>query len=377
MGMEVLLYGYGAVCLSMILFNLVYSIVLRGSHRRLRRKSDRLQAKVQAQLARIGREQAVEPGHLRYLRRTLSRAGNLIAFDRMLEEGQLGANAAMSAYLAQMQPVILQLALTYCRRENLQAAYYAYFLARHQPKRFLPMDPVQEVMLRYMHKNSLYCRLNALEALYQFGSPEKVVQAVALLDRLGAYLHEKVLTDGLLSYRGDAAQLTRLLWEEFERFSERTRLSVLNYIRFRTGDYCPQMLQILTDTARDKELRLSAIRYFGRYAYLPARAVLLELLRNRDPLNWEYAAVSAAALARYRGEEVAQALMEAMHSPHWYVRYNAAASLQAQDLDYSQLIRVVGGGDRYAREMMMYRLDTKRMEQERGEADAGCVSNIF
>ena len=33
MGSEVLIYGYGLVCLSMLAFNLIYSLYLRGAQR--------------------------------------------------------------------------------------------------------------------------------------------------------------------------------------------------------------------------------------------------------------------------------------------------------------------------------------------------------
>ena len=35
MGAEILLYGYGLVCLSMLVFNLLYSLHLRSGDRRL------------------------------------------------------------------------------------------------------------------------------------------------------------------------------------------------------------------------------------------------------------------------------------------------------------------------------------------------------
>ena len=38
MGSEVFLYAYGLVCLSMLVFNIVYSLHLRSSDRRLRRQ---------------------------------------------------------------------------------------------------------------------------------------------------------------------------------------------------------------------------------------------------------------------------------------------------------------------------------------------------
>lgn len=38
MGSEVLLYGYGLVCLSMLVFNIVYNMILKGSDVRMEKK---------------------------------------------------------------------------------------------------------------------------------------------------------------------------------------------------------------------------------------------------------------------------------------------------------------------------------------------------
>ena len=121
----------------------------------------------------------------------------------------------------------------------------------------------------------------------------------------------------------------------------------------------------MTDESIDKELRFSAIRYFGRYPYEAARQTLLDFASDRNPENWEYAAISATALARYPGDDVIEVLTAAMHSSNWYIRYNAAESLEAHGLRYGDLIDIVGGKDRYAREMIMYRLETRRLEEER------------
>ena len=64
------------------------------------------------------------------------------------------------------------------------------------------------------------------------------------------------------------------------------------------------------------------------------------------------------------------ALIHAVHSANWYVRFNAANSLEALHLDYTDLIDVLSGSDRYAREMIMYRLDFERMKIEAGRVDA-------
>ena len=66
-----------------------------------------------------------------------------------------------------------------------------------------------------------------------------------------------------------------------------------------------------------------------------------------------------------QGGDVQDALTAAIYSANWYVRSNAAASLARQGLDYSDLISVVAGGDRYVREMMLYQLDLRREQGEK------------
>ena len=47
MGAEFLLYGYGLVCVSMLVFNLLYSFYLRAGDRRVTRREDRLRQRVE------------------------------------------------------------------------------------------------------------------------------------------------------------------------------------------------------------------------------------------------------------------------------------------------------------------------------------------
>lgn len=368
MGSELLLYGYGFVCVSMLIFNVAYSLSLKRKDRRLKNRDRRFARRVDRQLDRLRTGEGLERGHLTYLRRKLSRVDHLAAFDRMVMERLEGAaedREAARAYQREIQPVILHLALFYRDREDIQAAYFAYFLSRHRPQRHQAMDAIQDVMVKYMGKESLYCRVNALQALCGFGSPESVAEAVTALDRGGRFLHEKVLTDGLLSFTGSHERLTALLLERFDSFSVPTRLSVLNYIRFCSGAYGEQMMNILSNPAEDKELRLSAIRYFGRYPMEEARPLLLALAADKEPTGWEYASIAVSVLAGYQGGDVQDALTAAIYSANWYVRSNAAASLARQGLDYSDLISVVAGGDRYVREMMLYQLDLRREQGEK------------
>ncbi len=364
---ELLLYGYGIVCLGMLVFNVIYNIGLKQNGRRMEKRVRKMGNRIDAQMERIHTGGRIAPGHIRYLRRSLSHVNNLVAFERAIREYPAAADEAYGSYRSQIHPAILQLAVIYGKRNQMQSAYFAYFLSRQQRKKQMPMDAMQGILVEYMKKDGLYCRVNALQALYNFGSAKNVVEAVALLDGEGHYLHEKILTDGLLTFTGSHQELAGLLWGRLGDFSDKTQVSVLNYIRFQTGEYCQGMFDIMMDKERDKELRLSAIRDFGRYYYGPAREPLLAFACDPAPANWEYAAISAASLAKYQGEEVTRVLMAVMHSVNWYVRYNAAVSLGTLGLDYQALAREAGE-DRYAREMLLYRMEEQYRKGERATA---------
>lgn len=372
MGSEVLLYGYSAVCVSMLIFNILYYLSLNGRSRRMERESKRLRVQVDRQLERLRQGEGLERKHLTYLRRRLSRVNHLIAFDRMMTErrevGEDGEpNAELGEYYRSIQPVILHLAVVYRNRESIQAAYFAWFLAKHRMNRRMELDAVQEILVDYMNQDSLYCRVNAFHALCRLGSPRYVVRALSVLDRNQKLFHDKLLTDSLLAFTGNRRDLTSALLEQFNGFSARTRLAVLNYVRFSSGDYCEWVLGILNDPVEDKELRLSAIRYFGRYVYPPAKPVLLAFAADKEPLHWEYVAVSATALASYEGEDVVDTLIGTIYSSNWYVRNNAAGSLAARGLKYEDLVPVVGGGDRFVREIMLYHLRLRGGSEEAAE----------
>ena len=281
MGIEYMLYFYGAVCLSMIMFNVAYAVFLRRSEPRMKRRTQALSLLTDRQLKRLELGKPVEERYLRYLQRKLRHVKNLIAFDHVLRAlSSRYSVPGVQSYFAQLQPCILSLSLVYRKRENTQAAYFTYFLSRYMIHKHMPLQSLQEVLLEYMAKDNLYCQVNALQALYTFGSAEYILNALKIQDRGSVFLHEKILTEGLLSFTGDHDCLIELLWQELHSFSPRTQLAILNYIRFRTGSYAEEMFALMEDSKQDKEVRLAAIRYFGRYHYQPALEPLLAFAQN-------------------------------------------------------------------------------------------------
>ena len=154
----------------------------------------------------------------------------------------------------------------------------------------------------------------------------------------------------------------------FETFRPDTQVVILDYIRFCAPGHQDRLLAILKDETRSPELRFSCIRYFGKYHDDNAYPILLEMAGDTGNLRWEYPAIACTALANYPGERTIETLKRALHVSNWYVRYNAAESLSKLGAGYVDLIEVIDGNDRYAREILQFQLDMKYNQQK--EADA-------
>ena len=359
--MELLIYIYGFICFSMILFNLIYNAVLSGSEKKLTRRSTEFEQRIDQQLKKIRQGESLDPRHLQKLEKSLRKIRYFVAFDRALEQ-TCEDPSVTEQYLAGLDPILARLSEVYMKREDLQAAYFADFVSRWGADSHFSRK-LESAMLRCVQKDSFYCKVNAIHALCRLGSGESLIRALELQDQKEERLHEKILTEAFLSFRGDHDQLMQTLLKKLDRFSEKAKIAVMNYIRFKSGSYCKEMYAIMENPKAEKEVRLAAIRYFAKYPYDRAKPLLLAFLGSKDRAQWEYAAISATALGSYGGEDVVSALKQAMGNPNWYVRYNAAASLDAYQLTYSQLYDVIGGEDKFAREMIQYRLERRELEE--------------
>ena len=365
MGIEVLIYCYGIICVSMIVFNCICIAVFHSSDRRLTKKSRRFEKNLEEQLSLIRDGKTITLSHQAYLNKALTRAGRLMAFDDCLDKTLQSEKELAEQYLVQASPVFIHLSLVYLnKKDTVQTAYYAYFLAKYKLCRQIPFGSILEVLLEFLKKDSFYCRQNAMKALYSSLNDEAVVEAVTVLDGMDSFYHAKILTDGLLTFEGDHKKLISLLWERFDQLGVDTQVAVLNYIRLKSGAYRDKVFHILLDNGRDSELHYAAIRYLGRYPYEPARSTLQAFASDTNPLRWNYASCSASSLAFYPGSDTVTILKKALGHANWYVRYNAAQSLDRFGLSYSELVDIMNGNDRYAREMIAYRIEARKLKNK-------------
>ncbi len=365
MKVELLIYIYIAVCVSLIAFNVVYGFRLRRTASRLEANTKQYDYEIRLQLMRLKSGQAIEERHKDLLYKKLKKTAELTAFDKGFEIIYNEKKSLATDYLCGIYPVFIYLATEYRKKDKIQAAYLPYIISKYDILNRKELGLITALMFELLRSDSVYCRENALKAIYSTGKPKDVVNALMVLDSGGQFHHPKLISEGLFAFKGDRTELGKELWAVFEEFSVNMQVNVLNFMRFAGVRNDEKLLDILSDEKRHAELRYSAIRYFEKYYNEAALPMLHRFAENKENYPWEYQAISSSALKSYPCERTKEILTANLSSSQWYVRFNSAESCEKLGLTYVDLIKVFDGNDRYAREIMRYTLDHKELEAKR------------
>lgn len=358
MKVEILIYAYLAICAAMILFNIVCIFVFRKKDKNIEKRSINFADCVEEQLDK----ETVDEAHKKFLRKKLKKIQHMMAFDETLAKLYAERKDEVQKYIIDLSAVFVFLTFKYSDKDKIQAAYFPYIIKKYEVFKGSRISIVIDSLLELVKEPNLYCRENALQALYSIGDADSVVKALKLLDKKESFHHTKMITDGLLTFTGERALLDKALWESFDAFSVTMKQAVLDYFRFSCDAHTERMLHIMTDKDENQELRFSAIRYFAKYYYEPALAYLYDLATQQSPV-WEYKAIAATALGNYPSPKTEDVLKELLCDRNWYVRYNASASLEQFGVKYEDMIDVLEGNDRYASEMLRYRFDRQKLKE--------------
>lgn len=364
MNVQFLIGCYAVICLSMIAYNCFCILFFRGRDDYVARHSRQCSALLSDP------DSLDNPKKYRRLKRHLRRVDDLLAFSDALETLKKEQPERYAACQDQAARLLCSLVPVYSRRAAMQQACFAHTLAQFGVAKRHLTEEMTRFLLEMLHDSSVYCRENAMRALYASGRTDLVMRGLRRVDESGDFFNARLITEGLLSFDGDRESLISVLWAELPALRTEMQVAVLNFIRFGSGQWADAMLALLKETT-DVEIAIACLRYFGRFP--DHRALPLVEQQAQQTEQWEIAAVAMAVLASYPGENTVQLLKQGLSSRNWYVRYNAAASLCRLNVTYEQVRDMLEGQDPYARQMLLFQLERTWQEEEKpaGKRPAG------
>lgn len=333
------IYFYIFICVSLLVFNVLYILRSKGRSRSELRRIERW--------SRLMEDLSPDPA---YMERKLKRIGELTAFHAAIEP-KLGEERTKE-YLAVSYEAFRNLAIHYRRRPAMERAFFAYVVSRY---RFDGVDSrrLAVLLLEFLEDSTVYCRENVLQALYALGNAGAVEQVLRMMNDREWYHHSKLLSDGLTTFSGDRPALAARLWDSGREWNENLKVAIVQFAANVTDRMTEAFARALAAPDVPQELCFALIRYFGRYPAQEAQTVLLKLAG--EGIHEGGPAIAACqTLARYPGEDTLKVLNAALLGRNWYVRRGAAQALLA--LEGPKKVRMMAqqAGDRYAREMLEY-----------------------
>lgn len=351
-----LIYIYMALCACLLLFNLAYT----GRRKLQAARNPGREKWWQEYLEELMlKNTAVDR---QKLERRLSRPSGLLAF----QEAYISIRQRVSPdetrqWFRENRDIFIYIGTRYLKKNVMVKAYYAHVVWQDGLCGNSAQDAIARYMLGLAGENSIYCRENALQALYSSKSPELVVKAYKIMERRGISHSDKLVTDGLAAFAGDKEKLIERIWEEWDEFSAYYQTAFINFMRLSSGSFGERMLPILGG-GDERELQFAVLRYLRKYHIPQAEPILQKLVREWRTDDWEFPALAASALENYPSEGSLRALFDAMHSTNWYVRSNASDSLIKIAEEAQVLEEIFNGSDQYAKHMLRYKLERRKEE---------------
>lgn len=355
------IFFYIFICVVLLLFNLLY-IFRSGSVKRQRQRKIQHWEKYLDSFAEGN--PIWDSGELF---RRLKNVQELMTFYTAIESWEQAQPGAASSFFQEHHSVILELAREYGEKDAMEQAFFAYVIAAFHPAIGERRSPLLEYLLNYLDNSTVYSRENILNALYALGSIQAVEHAFLFMSQRGWYHDPRLLADGLNRFQGEKESLANRLWSCRGQMAECFQVGTIRFADNLKGDsFAEAFLRALETETLPTETRFTLVRYFRRHAVPYAEPVLLQLLKVESEGKRELAIAAAAALSSYPDETARQALKEALHSPNWYVRQNAARSLKALGVTWEES-GLGSSTDRYAAEMLEYILGVRPKAEEEGE----------
>ena len=282
MKVEIMIYAYIAICVSMILYNIVYVFILRHREKALSSNSLKFEKIICDEIEKIKVGEGVSEAHKDFLCKKLDRTAGITAFDKALEKVYENDSESAKKYLYDTFSVFEYLTHRYISKDTLKIAYFPYILHKYNILKGYENEKLTNVLLDLLRSVDVYCRENTLKAIYSINNPQLVISALKIIDKNLTFHHPKLIYDGLLNFKGDKENLKEMLFESFNAYSTGMQLNILNYFRFGNIRCDKEMLELLTSEKANNELRFSAIRYFEKFPNDGAGSVIQAIAENME-----------------------------------------------------------------------------------------------
>ena len=357
------IYFYIFICLLLLIYNISYMILSSKRKKKHLRRVKKWVQKIKLCISQVESGVNDFSKHRTLLNKKLCKTDELIAYNEAFNFVESVTDKdIIKEYLNQSVHEFVKLAQIYSKKSAMEKGYFARVISEMPFYNVNNTQALGEALLSFFSNSTIFCRQNVLLALYQISNAEIVERAFRFFSLEDIYHPIHLLSDGLLSFRGDQKKLASYLWKKSAFWEENEQVAIVRFATFVSGDLCEEFYKALSQNQRSLEVNFALVRYFRKWKYKPAEVYLRNSLKNNN--SDEIAIAIASALDNYPEIPTIVVLIQSLHSTNWYVRKNAAQSLVNIGISYDYVDFLRNEGDKYAADILEYYINQDKNENE-------------
>lgn len=343
--MTIVLEIYIVVCIALLLFDIGFLAMKNSNKNQMQAKDPAFEERIRLEIVNYRQRGAFSDSFVKELPKNLSSVKQLATLQDVLEEEPEAKEWFRHFLFDQYE--------NYRKKPEYVQAFYTYVISTLDFSGEKVPAAFSSEFLSFLGSKSLYTFANTMDAVYDFGEPHLLLLALEEVDKRAGFYHQKLLTDGLLSYRGDHEELGQMLIQHFDRFGNYVKECLLDYFRMQGCEVSALCLQLMQEEKAGDEVQYRAMRYFQKFPCEEAKEWFLQILQ-RENVIWIKQMLAIQGLQRYDDAEIRSLIKKKITNRDWYVRNNAVEFLYKKGMDRKELQELLCMKDRYANESLLY-----------------------
>lgn len=296
------IYFYIGICILLILFELIWNQYIKMYNI----QSRKMKIKYKEQILCVERYHEKIDTELFF--KELKNANNLIAFQDAFEEIVKKRNC--QDFLHQILPVFIKLNDVYAnRKKEMEKAFFAYVIGTdftinnvENANMFL------ETLYSFLNSSSIYCRTNAMVAIFHIGKINHVMRAIQFLNRNEIVYHNNLLARNLKDFEGNKKILAIELMKHFDEYAVNTQIAIVKFLTEYNYVLEEDMLKKLQMKGIATDVKCEIMRYFQTNKSEMAKKFLISKLKESNLVADDLIIKAIGTLGYYNDIEVREVL---------------------------------------------------------------------
>lgn len=351
---EYVLYFYSLISIALVFYNIRYIFLKSKEDDRNNYLINKYIKEYDKEVVLLKKDKDINKKYYKRLMKRLKKVNNLLAFHDFIMLKRNEENFEL--YEESIYDMFLKLSVFYNRKSTMEKALFVYMVGRLNIEK-QDSRSLDNRIIKFLEKPSVYLVENTLRTFIILGHKDSLIKTLNILNFKKIYHNEKLISDGLLEYKGDKLELAKDLWEYRQEWMLSYVTSIIKFIRIISLDFKEQFYYALTQENLHIEIKIELVRYFGKVKYDKVLDYLLEIFESEENIDTNFLIVASTVLSNYPSRRTIEVLKRNMTNFNWYIRNNSCISFLSLHPSKKDIEDILNGNDIYAKETLLYQLE--------------------